>query len=90
MFYRVEDRCKIIVQNPLRLHERSEPEPDLVVLPDAPDLVAQPELWWMTLCCPWGSCHTRLFGDTAPDPPWQQGNKWSQPVEWIRSLDEEK
>lgn len=37
-FTRIDDRCKIAVQNPLRLHERSEPEPDLVILqPDTPE-----------------------------------------------------
>jgi Uma2 family endonuclease len=38
IFYQIEDRCKIIVQNPLRLGDRSEPEPDLVILqPDTPE-----------------------------------------------------
>jgi Uma2 family endonuclease len=37
-FYRIEDRCKVSVQKPLRLHDRSEPEPDLVILqPDTPE-----------------------------------------------------
>ena len=40
----------------------------------------------MRLRCPWGSCHTRLFGDTAPDPPWEQGQKWSAPLEWMAKL----
>jgi Uma2 family endonuclease len=37
-FYRFQDRVKIAVQNPLRLNDRSEPEPDLVILqPDTPE-----------------------------------------------------
>src|SRR5581483_7873403 len=43
-------------------------DPELVTLPDpatvAPD---DPHYWWMRLRCPWGSRHTRLLGDTAPD-----------------------
>ena len=37
-FYQLEDRCLISVQDPLRLNDRSEPEPDLVILqPDTPE-----------------------------------------------------
>jgi Uma2 family endonuclease len=36
-FYRFEDRVLVSVQDPLRLNDRSEPEPDLVILqPDTP------------------------------------------------------
>jgi len=31
-----------------------------------------------------------LFGDTAPDPPWEQSAKWKDPVAWIRTLDVDK
>ena len=37
-FYRFEDRILVSVQDPLRLHDRSEPEPDIVILqPDTPE-----------------------------------------------------
>jgi Uma2 family endonuclease len=37
-FFRIEDRLKVGPQNPLRLNDRSEPEPDVVILqPDTPE-----------------------------------------------------
>jgi hypothetical protein len=61
--------------------------PELVVLPEPEDVDESSDCWWMKLRGPWGSCHTRIFGDTAPDPPWEQGLKWSDPIRWLRAQD---
>ena len=65
-------------------------DPGLVVLPELADVTGASRFWWMNLRCPWGSRHTRIFGDTAPSPPWEQGVKWSDPLAWVQSLDRDK
>lgn len=62
-------------------------DPALVCLPEVETVTADSRYWWMRLRGPWGSRHTRLLGDTAPDPPWEQGKKWNETLAWIRSLD---
>jgi hypothetical protein len=60
---------------------------ELEVLPEPESVAPDSPFWWMRLRCAWGSRHTRLFGDIAPDPPWEQGDKWSNPLAWIAGLD---
>jgi hypothetical protein len=62
-------------------------DPRLVVMPELEQASAESDFWWMRLRCPWGSRHTRVFGDSAPDPPWEQGRKWSDPSGWMATLE---
>lgn len=88
VFLRLQDRTPVHPDGPAEdPHNAGEfLEAELVVLPDLAD-AADDSFWWMNLRCPWGSRHTRLFGDTAPSPPWEQGLKWTDPLAWVQTLD---
>lgn len=60
-------------------------DPTLIVFP--PDATDDPDFWWMSLDCRWGSRHARITGTIGPNPPWRQTNKWRRPSQWIDSLD---
>ena len=85
-FLRLEDQTPTHPEGETSLQRGEWIDPEVVVFPAIETVTAESDFWWMRLRCPWGSCHPCLFGDTAPDPPWEQGQKWSAPLDWMAKL----